>query len=283
VSLRKPTGLGYEFTPIPRAAIRALADGRLDVWDTAILAAVYDRDVPRNLNVRFTLDQLGEWIAWPNTIDALSKRLRRLRDDGWLSYEQPRARPYRYGVTLTPEPPTSERHPRSNPANELAAPAPGDARGPSTTPSGPSSDISESDVATTPKRVGVAVDVRPGQRVQRNPSSLEEKVGPTVPKDPRAREASWPSGDQAVAVTVAGRSKLPEREQAILDEISDVFGGAREIAGPLPSGRVLERVERHGIVVELVAVDSEEFKAAKARGQYDTSGSTPPPPTEEET
>jgi len=66
----------------------------------------------------------------------------------------------------------------------------------------------------------------------------------------------------------------PEREQAILDEISDVFGGAREIVGPLPPGRVLERVAGRGIVVELVAVDDEEFKAAKARGQYDTREGT---------
>jgi len=73
-------------------------------------------------------------------------------------------------------------------------------------------------------------------------------------------------------VTVAGRSRLPEREQAILDEISDVFGGAHEIVGPLPPGRVLERIEGHGVVVELVAVDDEEFKAAKARGQYDVVG-----------
>jgi hypothetical protein len=62
---------------------------------------------------------------------------------------------------------------------------------------------------------------------------------------------------------------LQEHERVILDEISEVFGGAREIVGPLPPGRVLERVEGHGIVVELVAVDDEEFKAAKARGQYD--------------
>jgi hypothetical protein len=62
---------------------------------------------------------------------------------------------------------------------------------------------------------------------------------------------------------------LPERERAILDEISDVFSGARDIVGPLPPGRVLERVEGHGIVVELVAVDDEEFRAAEARGQYD--------------
>ena len=73
-------------------------------------------------------------------------------------------------------------------------------------------------------------------------------------------------------MTVADGSKLPEREQAILDEISEVFGGAREIVGPLPPGRVLERVEGLGIVVELVAIDDEEFKAAKARGQYDVIG-----------
>jgi hypothetical protein len=59
--------------------------------------------------------------------------------------------------------------------------------------------------------------------------------------------------------------RLPEREQAILDEISDVFGGAREIVGPLPPGRVLERVEGHGIVVEFVAVEDEEFDPPACR------------------
>jgi hypothetical protein len=86
------------------------------------------------------------------------------------------------------------------------------------------------------------------------------------------RVSSGPSGDPSAEPVFAHRPRPSEREQAILDEISEVFGGAREITGPLPPGRVLERVEGLGIVVELVAVDDEEFKAAKARGQYDVIG-----------
>jgi hypothetical protein len=81
-------------------------------------------------------------------------------------------------------------------------------------------------------------------------------------------EANAPTGD----LIPDDPQQLPEGEQAILDEISDLFRGAREIVGPLPPGRVLERVEGHGIVLELVAVDDEEFQAAKARGQYSVIG-----------
>jgi hypothetical protein len=56
-------------------------------------------------------------------------------------------------------------------------------------------------------------------------------------------------------------------------EILAVFRamGARPIRGPLPPGRILERVEGFdsAIVVELVAVSDEEYEAAKARGAYD--------------
>lgn len=57
--------------------------------------------------------------------------------------------------------------------------------------------------------------------------------------------------------------KLPEREQEVVGELSDVFKGAREIVGPLPAGRVLERVEGKGVVLELVEV-SEADAAARA-------------------
>jgi hypothetical protein len=270
VRVRKSPAVGYEFTPTPRAAIRAVSEGRLDASDYVILAAIYDRDVPRDLHVRFTLDQLADWVAWSYSADALSKRLRRLRDDGWFSYEQPRRKPYRYQVTLIPEPAPSERGPRSDPASHGAESPTGEAARPNTTPSGPSSETAESNASTTSETSGRANVVRPVQRVQRTPSSLEGKVGPEGSVGAaRAREATGPPGDSGTAVIVAGRSKLPEREQAILDEISDVFGDAREIVGPLPPGRVLERVEGQGIAVELVAVDDEEFGAAKARGQYD--------------
>jgi hypothetical protein len=88
------------------------------------------------------------------------------------------------------------------------------------------------------------------------------------------RVASGPTGGPSADPIFAPCPRLSEREQAILDEIGDVFAGAREIVGPLPPGRVLERVEGLGIVVELVAIGDEEFKAAKARGQYDTREGT---------
>jgi hypothetical protein len=150
--------LGYEFTPQTRAATRALADGSLDAYDYAILGALYDRDVPRNLRVRFTLDQLREWTSWAHTDDALSKRLRRLRHAGWLAYDQPRlvvyrpapnAKPkriYRYALTLVPEPAFSEQTtslsalgPSSQADSQAESEATPDAGGPSSEGSGPSS------------------------------------------------------------------------------------------------------------------------------------------------
>ena len=159
--VRKSPPLGYEFTPTPRAAIRAVSDGRLDASDYVILAAIYDRDVPRDLHVRFTLDQLADWVAWSYSVDALSKRLRRLRDNGWFSYEQPRRKPYRYQVTLTPEPATSERDPRSDRASHAASSATGDAGRPSTTLRDPSGETSEFDAATTSETKGRGAPVRP--------------------------------------------------------------------------------------------------------------------------
>jgi hypothetical protein len=251
--------LDYEFTPIPRAAIHAVRDGQLDGWAYLILAALYDRDVPHNKRVRFTLDQLADWIAWPHTHDALSKRLRRLRHDMWLSYEQPRMKPYRYHVTLITEPQLSEHGPRSRPASHAACSAPEEVVHPSTRVSGPSSASAETE-APKPSQARDGSDaVRPPQRVQRNPSSLEETVGPTVPMDPaRAREVSGPTGDQIPDAILARREKLPESEQATLDDFVGLLG-AREIAGPLPPRRVLDRVEGVGIIVELVAVRDAEF------------------------
>ena len=87
--------ISSEFTPVPRPALRrGIESGELDPWDDRSLAALHDRGFPRGRPcVPFTLDQLRPWINWTKTDDALSKRLRRLRDKGWLTYETPRKRP----------------------------------------------------------------------------------------------------------------------------------------------------------------------------------------------
>ena len=80
----------------------------------------------------------------------------------------------------------------------------------------------------------------------------------------RAHEEDGPTQNPTEALIVRSlgavrnrkpEPRLPDQEQAILDAVLATFERAREIAGPLPPGGVLDRVEGAGVVVELVAVD----------------------------
>lgn len=109
--------LGYNFTPVPERAMQALRSGSLAPTDFVLVAFLYERANTHLLARRaptpsLTLSQIGEGIHWTKSDDALSKRLRRLRDapERWFSYSVSRRN--RYEFTLYPEAPqASESRP----------------------------------------------------------------------------------------------------------------------------------------------------------------------------
>lgn len=111
--------LGFSFTPTPERAIRAVAHGRIDLWDYLLIAFFYERAnttklIRREETPTLTLRQIRDGVGWRYTDDALSKRIRRLqvRRERWFSYRiEGRDQ---YVLTLHPDQPQrSEFGPRS--------------------------------------------------------------------------------------------------------------------------------------------------------------------------
>jgi hypothetical protein len=112
--------LGYPFTPVPERATLALRNGQIAPMDFCIIAVLYERaDVRRLANgdgtPSITLKQLAEAVGWTESPDALSKRLRRLRDrpEKWFTYTVQNRR--RYVFALAPN--VSEMCPSSESAS----------------------------------------------------------------------------------------------------------------------------------------------------------------------
>ena len=102
--------LEYPFDPLAKRAMAALGDGLLSHTDYVILAFIYGRADwaklgARHTTPRLTLTAIAEGINWGKTHDALSKRLRGLRDkpERWFDYRVEGRRTYRF--TLFPEAP----------------------------------------------------------------------------------------------------------------------------------------------------------------------------------
>jgi hypothetical protein len=106
--------LDYPFTPVPDRVGLALQAREIDRHDYAILGYLYrraDRDRPnlqdgdgrRFFPARQSLEQVAEGVRWTLTLDALSKRIRRLRERGWLAYDPISGRGARYAFRLYPE------------------------------------------------------------------------------------------------------------------------------------------------------------------------------------
>lgn len=115
--------LGYGFVPVPHWLMGELRSGSLSYPDFVILAYLYFQARHDALSTRagstpsMTLAQLAEGIAWTQSHDALSKRLRRLRDrpDRLLSYRvESRSR---YVFTLYPDDP-EKAEPRPSPSED---------------------------------------------------------------------------------------------------------------------------------------------------------------------
>jgi hypothetical protein len=133
---RKRPPLGFEFAPVPRAALRALSDGALNADDLAVLAFLWDRAERATRTMVATLHQVREGVGWTRTDDALRKLLGRLERKGWLDYRTtPGQHGARYSFHLRPEPERSEDVPRSRGrrvprSNQLGTRSPrGDASG----------------------------------------------------------------------------------------------------------------------------------------------------------
>lgn len=157
--------LGYPFAPIPERVTQAAWRGSLDRWDYLILGTMYERANYTRLERReptpmMKLRQLAELIRWPHSHDALSKRLRHLRGEGWLIYTVVDARGT-YLFTLLPDAPTASRN-RSDlgltsfPKDQAASDEHGsDARPTSTSPAltsaQPANRITKPETTTTPE------------------------------------------------------------------------------------------------------------------------------------
>jgi hypothetical protein len=237
---RKGTELGYEFTPTPRAAIRAVEEGLLDHLDYVILSALYERWFRGQAFVRFTLEQLRVWTCWAYTPDALSKRLRDLREKGWVSYQQPRKRPHRYEAKLNPEP--SERGPSQNAPSRAEAAGRRSRTDPSRELSHPS-DGTDGIAVSEPASKTLSHKIGPSASdAHSNPSSLEEAIVQTSPRTSRAREqGEGPTGDPIADEIPMQRSEhapwareLPPGEQQIVRDSYELLD-ARERKSVQPS------------------------------------------------
>ncbi len=132
------SALNFSYAPVPRRALKAVRERRLDSNDLAIIAFLYDRAdlgalAKRRSTPRVTLAQIAAGIRWTATPDALSRRLRRLahRPEAWFTYQVADGRGT-YVFTLHPDAPeSSEPGPTSM---RGARPTSGSTQARSTTP-----------------------------------------------------------------------------------------------------------------------------------------------------
>jgi hypothetical protein len=74
---------------------RALELRGLDFLSYGVLSFLIDKiELPgRSGEVLYTLEELGRALSWPLESEALRRRLRGLRDAGWIEFEDPRRAP----------------------------------------------------------------------------------------------------------------------------------------------------------------------------------------------
>jgi hypothetical protein len=106
--------LSYDFHPVPSSLRAARQAGKItaveyDLVSSLYGAADYDLLASRAETPRLTLRRIAELVRWTMTLNALSKMLRRLRDDHVFDYRTERGKGkqggvYVYVFTLYPEP-----------------------------------------------------------------------------------------------------------------------------------------------------------------------------------
>ncbi|MBA3364693.1 MAG: hypothetical protein H0U03_02750 [Actinobacteria bacterium] len=183
------------FTAIPDRADVLLRAGRHS--DYAILAVLYRRQNFDTLTASASLDQLAEWVGWTRRLDSLSKRLRKLRDEGWLGYDTATAqRTRRYVFHLVPEqsesgpngfarigPNETDSEGRSTSGNQASVSsdtsehesAPEPHVGPNERPDGPNGESSASSLLEQDSAVSPPGNVRTPQRIRVNLLGKENK------------------------------------------------------------------------------------------------------------
>ena len=113
-AVRQRWTVPFNFVAIPYHVLDLVGARRLDYQGLVILSHLYRRADGSTWQTRLTLAQLAEAIAWPKSIDWLSKRLRQLRASGLVMYDAtPGCRDHVYVIQL-PHQPSSEEDPRTN-------------------------------------------------------------------------------------------------------------------------------------------------------------------------
>jgi hypothetical protein len=97
----------FAYATHPRRLDRALRRREVDRDEYAILVWLYSRADRSNWIAAVTLAQLAEGVAWELTDDALYRRLRGLRQRGWIAYEtRPGKKRHVYAIRLVHDGPT---------------------------------------------------------------------------------------------------------------------------------------------------------------------------------
>lgn len=78
----------FAFAPVPRSVFAAWRGGRLTRAEWSVLCCLYDRANAVTWTVSSRdLDAVTRLVVWEDSLDYLSKTLRRLREKGWIDYE----------------------------------------------------------------------------------------------------------------------------------------------------------------------------------------------------
>lgn len=267
------TALGYTSAPVPSHVVAAFLRGEIACDDFALLAYLYDcanyeRLARREPSVRRTLRQLADALHLDVTDNALSKRLRRLRDRGYLSWTVERlpGRPQKgrdvYAFTLHPEGPSEARRPSSGRDDRAAA--------------RPSSDGAQDGAASgvaEPGTVDVA-EFQPGAEagsMAELPADLAEFPTAATPlPEPVSGEvgsAAWPSSSDVQSRANPSRTTTDAEGARARDDLAGLVPEVRESIlrhraeqSPEPTG-VHDAIER----AQLAQVRAAEAERAAAR------------------
>jgi hypothetical protein len=174
------------FAPVPQFVLDALKAGTLSVGEFALVAVFYGRADRKTWIAKFSdLGAIAAVAAWPTSLNHLSKTLRRLRDEGWISFEsKPGLKRHRYDIRLRIELLGQSEHCPSRSANRHAASETGDPRiSPSRAASSPSSQDGATPVV---ERDSASADSEAGRALQRFSENFRPRQSELVEDDARA-------------------------------------------------------------------------------------------------
>jgi hypothetical protein len=221
----------FAHSTVPRRVLAGLRRRELDHDEFVILAWLYGRADRRPWVASVRLAQLAEGIAWKHSDDYLSKRLRRLRRKGWLTYSaRPGEKGHGYAIRLLYDGPEasadqSEDSPSTEAAQEAGSRVADARTGPRKPRSGPSTRQSANPLPerTSGSDDGGAVrasrDVREEAKTCTEKRFWEKRLGSSPGED--VREERRGTNDDRLIALALGRQ--PEANEAAfmsdLDEL----------------------------------------------------------------